>query len=270
MDIVIAERGEAARLVADAVGELVAAHPTAVFGLATGSSPLALYGELASRRRSGDLPSVERTQAFALDEYLGLGAEDPQCYRSTLERIWAMPLGVPVEQVHVPTVTYDSVATAGSDYEAQIRAAGGIDVQFAGIGGNGHLGFNEPGSSLTSRTRVKTLTEQTRRDNSVFFERPEQVPTHCITQGLGTILESRHLVVLAFGAAKAAALAAAVEGPLTSSVPASVVQLHRSATIIVDAAASALLAHQDEYRWAWERRLGGQKLSFSSTTAFAG
>jgi glucosamine-6-phosphate deaminase len=136
-------------------------------------------------------------------------------------------------------------------YEAAIAAAGGVDLQLLGIGSDGHLAFNEPGSSLTSRTRVKTLTERTRADNARFFDAPEQVPRHVLTQGLGTILDSRHLVLVATGEAKAAAVAAAVEGPLTASCPASVLQWHRHVTVLLDPAAAAGLAGREHYLEVW-------------------
>jgi glucosamine-6-phosphate deaminase len=148
---------------------------------------------------------------------------------------------------------------AGERYEHDITAAGGVDLQILGIGRTGHIGFNEPGSSLVSRTRVKTLTEQTRADNARFFDSPEQVPTHCLTQGLGTIPDARHLVLLAFGEAKAAAVAGAVEGPVTASLPGSAIQLHPFVTVIVDDAAASQLAYADYYRFAWDNRLAFER-----------
>ena len=152
------------------------------------------------------------------------------------------------------------VETVGADYEAAIAAAGGVDLQVLGIGRTGHIGFNEPGSSFASRTRVKTLTEQTRLDNARFFDSVDDVPMHCVTQGLGTILDARHLVLLAFGEAKAEAVAGAVEGPVTASVPGSAVQLHPHVSVIVDEAAASRLAHADYYRYAWEHRFAWERL----------
>jgi len=148
---------------------------------------------------------------------------------------------------------------AGERYEADIHAAGGVDLQLLGIGRTGHIGFNEPGSSLASLTRVKTLTRSTREDNARFFDSIDDVPTHCITQGLGTILRARHLVLLAFGAAKADAVASALEGPVSASTPGSVVQLHPTVTVIVDEAAGAKLVNADYYRYAWQNRLDWER-----------
>ncbi|HEX3679738.1 MAG TPA: 6-phosphogluconolactonase, partial [Galbitalea sp.] len=157
--------------------------------------------------------------------------------------------------VRVPGDDGGPLQGAGERYEADLVAAGGVDIQLLGIGGTGHVGFNEPGSSFGSLTRVKTLTERTRADNARFFASSAEVPTHCLTQGLGTILRARHLILLAFGASKAPAIAAAIEGPLTASAPGSVVQLHPHVTVIVDEAAASQLKNADYYRFAWANRL---------------
>lgn len=162
--------------------------------------------------------------------------------------------------MHVPNGDPATIVTAGADYEAEIRGAGGIDVQILGIGRTGHIGFNEPGSSFASLTRVKTLTEATRRDNARFFDSVDDVPTHCLTQGLGTILRARHLVLLAFGAAKAEAVARAVEGPLTASLPGSAVQLHPRVSVIVDEDAASQLENADYYRYVWANKPAWQRL----------
>jgi glucosamine-6-phosphate deaminase len=195
---------------------------------------------------------------FALDEYVGLEPGHPESYRAVITREVVEPLGLTPSLVHVPADS-GPIETAGEDYERAIDAAGGIDLQVLGIGRTGHVGFNEPGSSFASRTRVKTLTEQTRRDNARFFSSLEEVPTHCVTQGLGTILRARQLVLLAFGEAKADAVAGAVEGPITSSLPGSVIQLHPRVTVIVDEAAASGLAYADYYRYAWENRLDWER-----------
>jgi glucosamine-6-phosphate deaminase len=155
-------------------------------------------------------------------------------------------LGLPADRVRGPDPT--EPRTAGAAYEQRLRDAGGVDLQVLGIGSDGHLAFNEPGSSLASTTRIKTLTEQTRRDNARFFGSPDEVPRHVLTQGLGTILRARHLLLLATGAAKAEAVAAAVEGPLSASCPASVLQLHPHATVLLDPEAASLLERADHHR----------------------
>ena len=164
------------------------------------------------------------------------------------------PLGLDPALVQVPSGALEGVETAGERYEGAIAAAGGIELQLLGIGTDGHIGFNEPGSSFASRTRVKTLTQQTREDNARFFDTIDDVPTHCITQGLGTILEARQLVLLAFGEGKAEAVAGAVEGPLTASLPGSAIQLHPRATVVIDEAAASRLRHADYYRYTYAHK----------------
>lgn len=253
-EVVVVESQDAAgELAADSILDLIAGKPDAVLGLATGSTPLALYRALASKvvARSVD---VSQVRGFALDEYVGLPAGHPESYRSVITREVVQPLGLDPSRVHVPNGALDGIERAGADYEAAIVAAGGVDVQILGIGTDGHLGFNEPGSSFASLTRVKTLTEQTRRDNARFFASEDEVPVHCITQGLGTILRARHLILLAFGAGKADAVAGAIEGPLSASNPGSAIQLHPHATVFVDDAAAGRLENLDYYRYAWEHK----------------
>jgi glucosamine-6-phosphate deaminase len=249
-EVVILESADAAgSLAADYISRLVLANPTAVLGFATGSTPLTIWRALAVRHLD-----LSRVRGFALDEYVGLAAGHPESYRAVITREVVAPLGLDPSLVHVPAEG-GPLETAGERYEAAIRDAGGIDLQVLGIGTDGHIGFNEPGSSFASLTRVKTLTQQTRRDNARFFGSLDEVPIHCVTQGLGTILRARHLLLLAFGEVKAAAIAGAIEGPLTASLPASVVQLHPRVTVIVDEAAASRLTHADYYRYAWANRL---------------
>jgi glucosamine-6-phosphate deaminase len=236
------------RVAADVVERLVRARPGAVLGLATGSSPLPAYRELVRRHRAGTGPSYAEVRCFLLDEYVGLPPDHPAGYRATIRREVTDDLGIDPSRVLGPDVTPETLPDAGERYETAIRAAGGVDLQLLGIGSDGHLAFNEPGSSLASLTRLKTLTGQTRRDNARFFASPEEVPRHVLTQGLGTILRAERLLLLATGAGKADALAAAVEGPLGASCPASVLQLHPRATVLCDAAAAAGLARVEYYR----------------------
>jgi len=244
----LATADDIGRVVADVVEALVRDRPGAVLGLATGSSPLPAYQELIARHRAGAGPSWDRVTTFNLDEYVGLPAGHGQSYLATIRRELTDDLGIPPERVHGPDPTPETLPSAGERYEAAIVAAGGIDLQVLGIGGNGHLAFNEQGSSLGSRTRIKTLTRRTREDNARFFGLIDEVPVHVLTQGIGTILRARHLVLVATGAAKADAVAAAVEGPVSASCPASVLQLHPHATVLVDSAAASGLARLDHYR----------------------
>jgi glucosamine-6-phosphate deaminase len=239
--------------VADTAAALVVdALPTSrppVLGLATGSSPLGLYRRLGAAARDGRL-RVEDLSGVALDEYVGLAAGHPESYRAVLEREVCDVVGLHRDRLHVPDGTgadLEALTAAARAHEARIAELGGVDLQILGIGANGHLGFNEPGSALSSRTRVKRLSDRTRADNARFFARADDVPTHCITQGLGTILAARSLVLVATGAAKAAAVSAALEGPLTASCPASVLQWHADAVVVLDEEAASLLANRAYY-----------------------
>lgn len=256
MEVVIVEGAKAAgRLVGGAIADLVRRRPDAVLGLATGSSPLAVYGELARRHAAGEL-SLASARAFLLDEYVGLPPNHPQRYRAFVARELERHVDFAPGAVEGPDVSAEGSALldACAAYEAAIAAAGGIDLQLLGVGGDGHIGFNEPGSSLASRTRPKTLTDRTRADNARFFAAIDEVPRHVLTQGVGTILEARHLVLLAFGAAKSAAVAQAVEGPVTAMVPASALQLHPHATAVVDDEAASGLALAGYYRETWANK----------------
>jgi glucosamine-6-phosphate deaminase len=239
--LMLADRADASRQAAELLAHELIITPHPVLGLATGSSVEAVYRELAAMVADSEplRTGVDRAEAFALDEYLGLPDDDPHTYRATLRRQLAEPIGLPEERLHVPDPD-PTVEPAG--YDRAIAAAGGIGVQLLGIGANGHIGFNEPGAALDSRTRVVDLTDRTRRDNARFFARPELVPTRAVTQGIGTILGARRLVVLAFGAAKADALAAALTGPIDPAVPASALRLHPDVVVLADRpAASAVL-----------------------------
>jgi glucosamine-6-phosphate deaminase len=253
-EVVIVESADAAgELAAAAIERLVRTKPDAVLGLATGSTPLTTWRALAARGLD-----LSRVRGFALDEYVGLPSGHPESYRAVITREVVEPLGLDPSRVRVPG-DEGPLNRAGESYERAILEAGGIDLQVLGIGRTGHIGFNEPGSSLASLTRVKTLAEQTRVDNARFFPSIDDVPMHCITQGLGTILRARHLVLLAFGEAKAAPVAAALEGPVSASTPGSVVQLHPWVTVIVDEDAAAGLAHAEYYRHAWDNRLNWER-----------
>lgn len=221
--------------------------PGVVLGVATGGSPLATYAELAARVRSGQL-DLSQASAFALDEYIGLPIDHPQSYFDTIRRTVTEPLGFNPARVHVPDGSLDGIDTAGQRYEDLIQAAGGVDIQILGIGSNGHVGFNEPTSSLRSRTRMKTLTPRTREDNARFFSSIDEVPRHCITQGLETIMNARHVILVANGESKAEAIAAIIEGPITAMWPGSILQMHPRATIVVDEAAASRLTLIDYYK----------------------
>ncbi len=255
--VIVPDAGHGGAVVADEIVRLIRSNPETVLGLATGSTPLPVYEALRPRLAGVD---VGRVRGFALDEYVGLDQAHPESYRSVIAREVVEPLGLDRARFGVPHGSLDGIEHAGDDYERAIEASGGGELQILGIGTDGHIGFNEPGSSFASLTRVKTLTEQTRLDNARFFDSIDDVPRHCITQGLGTILRARHLVLLAFGGGKAEAGAGAVEGPLTASLPGSAIQLHPHATVIVDEAAASRLAHADYYRYAFANKPAWQGL----------
>ncbi|MCA4134923.1 glucosamine-6-phosphate deaminase [Arthrobacter sp. M4] len=247
MEIVIREDSDhVARTVADIIEGYVRRGP-AVLGLATGSTPLASYKELIRRHREEGL-SYSEAQAFLLDEYVGLPVEHPESYHSVIRREFTDHVDLDPSSIHSPGGAAPDLAAEAIRYDRSIASAGGVDVQILGIGTDGHVGFNEPMSSLSSRTRVKTLTEQTRQDNARFFDSLDDVPHHVLTQGLGTITDARHLLLIGLGEAKADAIAAAVEGPLAAACPASVLQLHPHVTVVVDEAAASRLKFADYYR----------------------
>ncbi|MFT4084211.1 MAG: glucosamine-6-phosphate deaminase [Nocardioides sp.] len=259
MEIVpLASAEEIAHLAADTIEDLVRRHPAAVLGLATGSTPLPTYRELLRRHRAGRGPSYHAVRTFNLDEYVGLAPGHEQSYLATIHRELTDGLGIDRDRVHGPDPA--DLVTAGQRYERAIAEAGGIDLQLLGIGGNGHLAFNEQGSSLASLTRVKTLTRRTRADNARFFGSIDEVPHHVLTQGVGTILRAEHLVLIATGAAKADAVAAAIEGPLSASCPASALQLHPHVSVLLDPGAAARLARLDYYREVYADKPGWQRL----------
>lgn len=257
MEVVpLSSAAEVGAVAATAIETLVRDRPAAVLGLATGSSPLPTYRELVARHRAGTAPSYDAVRCFTLDEYVGLPPGHPESYRETIHRELTDDLGIARERVATPDPS--DVPSAGRRYEQAILDAGGIDLQVLGIGSDGHLAFNEPGSSLASLTRIKTLTAQTREDNARFFGSADDVPRHVLTQGLGTILRARHLLLVATGAGKAEAIAAAVEGPVSASCPASVLQLHPHATVLLDPDAAARLDRLDYYREVYAGKPGWQ------------
>ena len=249
--VVVAGGREAGRFAAEVIAGIVTADPAVNLGLATGQSPLPVYDDLIRRHRQGEV-SFAAASAFLLDEYVGLPCGHPASFRSTIRRVFSSHTDLPDQRVFGPQLFGPQVfgPTAGSGglqaacdrYEQSIRDAGGIAVQLLGIGSNGHIGFNEPPSEFGSRTRPVRLAAQTRQDNARSFAAPEEVPTGALTQGIATILEADKLVLVALGAQKAQAVAAAVDGPVTEMCPASALQLHADATMVVDREAAALLS----------------------------
>ncbi len=248
MEVVIVDRPE--QVMADIVENAVRGGAKTL-GLATGSSPLATYDELIRRHRDEGL-LFAGVNAVLLDEYVGLPPTHPESYARFIRDKFTDHIDI--GDVHSPDGMAPDSRVAADAYDALIAEIGPVDVQILGIGSNGHIGFNEPSSSLVSRTRIKTLTEKTRQDNARFFDSMDEVPMHVITQGLGTICDAKHLILVATGEGKAAAVAAAVEGPLAAACPASVLQLHRHATMVVDSAAASELKDADYYRYVWDNK----------------
>jgi glucosamine-6-phosphate deaminase len=242
---------------AGTVARLLRAKPTAVLGLPTGHTPRALYAELG-RLHDAEGLSFSRASAFALDEYVGLAPDHPGAFRRYLEETLYRQVDLPPERAHFPDGRAADLPAACVGYEAQIAAVGGLDLVLLGLGADGHVAFNEPTSSFGSRTRIKTLAEETRAANQAAFG-ADPVPRHAITVGIATILEARRCLLLAFGPAKARAVAQMIEGPLTARVPASALQLHPHATILVDEAAACALTLRPYYdavaaaKPAWQR-----------------
>lgn len=248
----------AAERIAQAVRERRAAGAAAVLGVATGSSPLGTYAELARMVQARQL-DMSGVGAFALDEYVGIAKDHPESYHAVIHRTVTEPLSLNPALVRVPDGLAADLDLACRAYERAIVDAGGVDLQLLGIGANGHIGFNEPTSSLASRTRPKTLAPQTRDDNARFFDSPDQVPVHCVTQGIGTILDAKHLLLVATGAAKAEAVAAMIEGPLSSMCPASALQLHPRAAVVIDREAAQQLTLTEYYEHIERHPLSGAR-----------
>lgn len=254
MEVIIAKTAdEMGALAADLFESQLLRKPNSVLGLATGSTPIPLYKDLIRRHKEKGL-DFSQVVTFNLDEYLGLPPSHDQSYRYFMDHNLFNHVNIPKGNIHVPYGHADSVLEFCEWYEDQIRKAGGIDLQVLGIGGDGHIAFNEPGSSLGSRTRLKTLTEETIKDNARFFKSMDEVPRFAITMGVGTILEARKIVMLANGAKKAQIIADAIEGPVTSQVTASALQLHRDVIVIVDKEAGSKLKRADYYTWVYEQK----------------
>lgn len=251
--IILPTAEEASEVAARLVARQVCEKPGSVLGLATGSTPCNLYRNLVRMHSVNGLDFSSAT-TFNLDEYIGLDPDHPASYHRFMEENFFAHVNIPRERTHVPDGLAQDVPAYCNAYEKAIRDAGGIDLQILGLGSDGHLGFNEPGSSLASRTRIKTLTERTRSDNARFFTQAQEVPHHVITMGLGTIMESGMCLLLAFGKAKAQAVAATVEGPVTASVPGSLLQFHPRAKVLLEPEAASSLARASYYQWVYKNK----------------
>ena len=240
--IVVCDSPEEASLrVAEMIAEAIRDNPEIVLGLATGGTPIGVYRQLVRMHREQSL-DFSGVTTFNLDEYVGLGPEHPQSYRTFMQEHLFDHVNLVSAKTHVPDGLAQDIAAYAQAYEDQIRAAGGIDLQLLGIGDNGHIAFNEPGSPGNSRTRRVDLTEETIQANSRFFSSADEVPRHAITMGIGTILEAKRIILMATGERKADAVEHAIQGPIDAMSPASQLQRNRQVTFVLDTAAAARLS----------------------------
>lgn len=258
MEVIIRKNGEecglvAARIVAKCLQE----KEKPVLGLATGSTPLQLYGELIELYRTGTISFKECT-TFNLDEYVGLDHSHPKSYHRYMADNFFGRVDMCAENINIPDGTAEDLRQTCQEYETKIEQCGGIDLQILGIGSNGHIGFNEPMGSLSSRTWIKILSKNTIKDNGRFFKDAREVPRHVITMGIGTIMEARHCLIMACGWKKSEAVKAMIEGPVTAQWPASALQFHRRTTAVLDEEAASLLSHREHYAWVEENMMPWQ------------
>ena len=255
MDIIILKNSEQVAIAgAQQLQNLLATKPDAVLGLATGRTPLALYQQLIAAHENNSLSFGDVT-TFNLDEYLGIRPQDSQSYRSYMQRELFDHIDIDTSNTYLPACAMDeNPLDVGQQYEEKIRAAGGIDIQVLGIGQNGHIGFNEPSSSLKSRTRIKTLTRETIANNRQYFDDPDSQPQLAITMGIATIMDAHEILLLATGAEKAEAVRQSIEGPVSSMWPASILQMHERVTVLLDKEAASALTRRDYYNWVQDQK----------------
>jgi len=259
MEVIISKSYEAmCKAAALEVAALLNRKPDCVLGLATGSTPLGLYKELARMHKEEGLDFSQVT-TFNLDEYVGLQASHDQSYHYFMNENFFKFVNIPARNIHIPSGTTNNYEAFCAWYEQRMKDVGGIDIQILGIGSDGHIAFNEPGSSLGSRTRIKTLAKITIDDNARFFAKAADVPIYAITMGVGTILEARKLLLLANGAKKADAVRDAVEGAVSSMCTASALQLHPDATVYMDEPAAGKLKMIEYYKWIQANMPGAPK-----------
>ena len=259
MEVIIkATYDEMSKAAAQQIAEVLNRKPNAVLGLATGSTPLGVYKELARMHKEEGL-DFSRCTTFNLDEYVGLPVTHDQSYHYFMYENFFKHVNVPKQNIHVPSGTTSNFPAFCEWYEQRIEECGGIDVQVLGIGSDGHIAFNEPTSSLSSRTRLKTLAKQTIDDNARFFKKAEDVPIYAITMGVGTILEAEEIILLANGKGKADAVAQAVEGPVSSMITASALQMHPDTVFYIDSDAAGKLKMRDYYEWIQLKKPGAPR-----------
>ena len=254
MEVVIRPNADAATdLVARVIARELRVNPRLVMGLATGRTMESVYSQLVQMHRQEGL-DFSACRTFNLDEYVGLPGTDPNSYRHYMNQHLFLQVNIDLKNTHLPDGVAEDFEVECTNYEKLIAECGGIDLQLLGIGNNGHLGFNEPLSAFNSRTRVKVLSPATREQNALLFQSPDQVPNRAITMGVKTILDCRRCILLATGDDKAEIVAKAVEGPITSMISATALQLHSECTVILDEAAGSQLAGLDYYHWIFENK----------------
>lgn len=259
MEIIIRPDAETGcRLGAKVIAKMVRDKPEAVLGLATGRTPMRLYQELIRMHREEDL-DFSNVTTFNLDEYVGLSPKHDQSYRYFMEEHFFRHINIDPKRTHIPNGTVPDLHAECHAYEKRIADAGGIDLQLLGLGRNGHIGFNEPTGSLGSRTWIKILSEQTLKDNSEVFGSMDAMPRHAITMGVGTIMDARRCLLLAFGPAKVRAVLSMIEGSISAMCPGSALQTHPRATVILDESSAAGLQYADHYRWVDDNKFTWQR-----------
>ena len=259
MEIIISKDEHSGVIIAaNKIEKLIRSKPDAVLGLATGGTPIPLYRELVNRHKKGKI-DFSRVRTFNLDEYVGLAPSHPVSFNYFMHEQLFNHINIKPENVHIPDGLAKDIPSYCDEYERKIRECGGIDIQILGVGTDGHIAFNEPTSSLSSRTRLKTLTEQSRKDNSRFFSSLDDVPYHAITMGIATILDSKMCILLAFGEKKAEVVGKLVEGPISAMIPATALQLHQHVIVITDESAAEGLAHVEYYQYVHDHKPDWQK-----------
>ncbi len=254
MEIIISkDYDELSRTAAGIIRDQVTAKPNSVLGLATGGTPIGTYKELIRMHKEEGL-DFSKVTTFNLDEYVGLGPTHEQSYHYFMHENLFNHINVNPDNIHVPSGVARDFESYCQSYEEEIKGAGGIDLQLLGIGGDGHIAFNEPGTSLASRTHIETLDEQTIKDNARYFDKPEDVPRFAITMGVGTILDVKAILLIANGEKKSDVVAAFIEGPITSQVTSSALQLHPRVTVVLDEPAASRLKRIDYYKWAYANK----------------
>lgn len=249
MEVIIQpDARSAAQLVVKIIANEIRMRPQLVLGLATGKTMEKVYQQLVILHQQEGL-DFSRCRTFNLDEYVGLSPDDENSYHYYMDRHFFSKININPRNTHLPNGTASDLDAECRQYEKAIQQAGGIDLQLLGIGQDGHIGFNEPLSALRSKTRCKALTPDTIAQNAPLFKDPELMPRRAITMGVGTILESKRCILLATGAEKSDIIAKAVEGPITSMISASALQLHPQCTVFVDKASASKLQSADYYHW---------------------